>query len=200
MSTPSDPHQRCTARNQAGGQCKNPAVPGATVCRFHGGAAPQVQEAAQRRIAIAEARQAAVTLGLLIDISPEQALLDEVQRCAGMVAFYQARVEEIADAGFNSLVFGLTKSKIGGEDGGDTFEAKPSVWLQLLNEERDRLVRVCAAALRAGIEERRVKLAEQQGILVAAVVRRILTRLNLTDDQLALVPTVVPEELRTLTA
>ena len=45
-----------------------------------------------------------------------------------------------------------------------------------------------------------MKLAEQQGILVAAVVRRILTRLNLTDDQLALVPTVVPEELRTLTA
>jgi hypothetical protein len=200
MSTPSGPHQRCTARNQAGGQCRNPAVPGATVCRFHGGAAPQVQEAAQRRIALAEARLAAETLGLLIDISPEQALLDEVQRAAGMVAFYQARVEEIADGGFNSLVFGLTKSKIGGEDGGDTFEAKPNVWLELFNGERDRLVKVCAAALRAGIEERRVKLAEQQGILVAAVIRRILTRLNLSDEQAALVGTVVPEELRALTA
>lgn len=200
MSIPSDPKRRCKGHNRKGGQCGNSAVPGALVCKRHGGAAPQVQAAAQRRVAIAEARQAAETLGLLIDISPEQALLDEVQRCAGMVAFYQARVEQVADGGFEQLVFGLTKSKIGGEDGGDTFEAKPSVWLQLLNEERDRLVRVCAAALRAGIEERRVKLAEQQGILVAAVVRRILTRLNLSEDQLALVPTVVPEELRTLTA
>lgn len=200
MTLPTDPKRRCKARNRQGNQCGNPAVPGALVCNRHGGAAPQVREAGLRRIAAAEARLAAETLGLLIDISPEQALLDEVQRAAGMVGFYQARVEEQAEGGFQSLVFGLTKSKIGGEDGGDTFEAKPSVWLQLLNEERDRLVRVCAAALRAGIEERRVKLAEQQGILVAAVIRRILTRLNLSDAQAALVSTVVPEELRALTA
>ena len=200
MSLPPDPKQRCTARNQSGGQCKNPPVAGTTVCRFHGGAAPQVREAGLRRIAMAEARQAAETLGLLIDISPEQALLDEVQRAAGMVAFYQARVEEVADGGNDQLVWGHTKSKMGGDDEGETWEAGPVVWLQLFNEERDRLVKVCAAALRAGIEERRVKLAEQQGILVAAVIRRILVRLNLTDIQQGLVATVVPEELRALTA
>lgn len=200
MSLPTDPKRRCTARNRQGKQCGNPPVPGALVCRRHGGAAPQVQEAGLRRIAVAEARLAAETLGLLIDISPEQALLDEVQRAAGMVAFYQARVEELVDGGFHSLVFGMTKQKFGGDDAGETFEAAPSVWLQLFNAERDRLVRVCAAALKAGIEERRVKLAEQQGILVAAVIRRILTRLNLTDEQAALVGTVVPEELRALTA
>lgn len=72
--------------------------------------------------------------------------------------------------------------------------------MQLFNEERDRLVKVCGAALRAGIEERRVKLAEQQGILVAVVIRRILTRLKLNEAQLGLVATVVPEELRALTA
>ena len=149
---------------------------------------------------MAEAKQAADALGLLIEISPEQALLDEVQRCAGMVAFYQARMEEQAAVSFDDLVWGHTKSKLGGEDAGETYEAKPSVWLLLWNEERDRLVKVCAAALRAGIEERRVKLAEQQGILVAAVIRRILTRLNLNETQLGLVATVVPEELRALTA
>lgn len=191
---------RCTANAKSGGRCKNPVVPGTTVCRFHGGAAPQVRDAGLRRIAMADAKQAAEQLGLLIEITPEQALLDEVQRCAGMLAFYQARVEEIADTGVNSLVWGLTKVKVGGEDGGETFEAARSVWLQLFNEERDRLVKVCAAALRAGIEERRVKLAEQQGILVAAVIRRILTRLNLNEAQLGLVATVVPEELRALTA
>lgn len=191
---------RCTANAKSGGRFKNPVVPGTRVCRFHGGAAPQVREAGLRRIAMADAKLAAEQLGLLIDISPEQALLDEVQRCAGMLAFYQARVEELADVNTNSLVWGLTKVKVGGEDGGETFEAARSVWLQLFNEERDRLVKVCAAALRAGIEERRVKLAEQQGILVAAVIRRILVRLNLNEAQQGLVATVVPEELRALTA
>ena len=199
MTLPTDPKQRCTARNQTGNQCKNPAVPGATVCRFHGGAAPQVIAAAQRRIALAEAQKAAETLGLLIDISPEQALLDEVQRCAGMVAFYQARVGEIAADSFNGLVWGRTREKHGGDDYGTTEEAKPNIWLQLFNEERDRLTRTCAAAIRAGIEERRVKLAESQGALIAGTIRRILVRLNLSDDQQVLVGTVVPEELRALT-
>lgn len=45
-----------------------------------------------------------------------------------------------------------------------------------------------------------MKLAEQQGILVAVVIRRILTRLKLNEAQLGLVATVVPEELRALTA
>ena len=191
---------RCTAHNQSGNRCKNPAVPGATVCRFHGGAAPQVQAAAQRRLALHEAEEAARTLGLLIDISPEQALLDEVQRCAGMVAFYQRQVEQIANVSAQDLVWGRTKEKVGGEDSGTTYESGSNAWLVLFNQERDRLTRVCAAAIKAGIEERRVKLAEQQGILVAAVIRRILTRLNLSDDQAALVSKVVPEELRALTA
>ena len=39
----SEPTTRCTAHSkQTGAQCKNPAIPGGTVCRFHGGAAPQV--------------------------------------------------------------------------------------------------------------------------------------------------------------
>lgn len=188
MTLPTDPKDRCTAHNQSGSQCKNPAVPGATVCRFHGGAAPQVKAAAQRRLALADAHLAAETLGLLVDVSPEQALLDEVQRCAGMVAFYQRQVELLAEVNVEKLVpkgpFGQYRSE----------------WVKLFNEERDRLTHTSAAAIRAGIEERRVQLAEQQGQLVAAVIRRILTRLNLTDDQASLVATVVPEELRALTA
>lgn len=33
---------RCIARNRSGGQCKNKAIVGATVCRLHGGATPKV--------------------------------------------------------------------------------------------------------------------------------------------------------------
>jgi hypothetical protein len=47
-----------------------------------------------------------------------------------------------------------------------------------------------------GIEERRVRLAEAQGSLMNDVIRRILARLSLNTDQSALLPVVVPEELR----
>lgn len=43
---------QCTAMSkQAKRRCKQPAIPGGTVCRFHGGAAPQVRQAAKDRIA-----------------------------------------------------------------------------------------------------------------------------------------------------
>jgi len=43
--------QRCHARSKTTGQqCKQAVVPGATVCHYHGGAAPQVKEAARERL------------------------------------------------------------------------------------------------------------------------------------------------------
>ena len=147
--------------------------------------------------------RSATQLGLKIDTSPQQALLDEVQRAAGMVAYYGAQVERIAEQDPNRLVNGVTRveTREGFQAGKvSTAEAIPSVWLRLWNEERDRLARVAAAAMKAGIEERRVQLAEAQGALIADVIRRILGRLNLSSDQQALVGEVVPQELRALTA
>lgn len=40
----------CTATARSGQGCRQPAIPGGTVCRFHGGSAPQVREAARRRL------------------------------------------------------------------------------------------------------------------------------------------------------
>ena len=47
---------RCvaTSRTQGGDRCKNPAVPGATVCRFHGGATQHVRKKAALRLAALE--------------------------------------------------------------------------------------------------------------------------------------------------
>lgn len=46
----SDPMEgRCTATNRKGARCGKAPIPGGTVCRLHGGAAPQVKlKAAQR--------------------------------------------------------------------------------------------------------------------------------------------------------
>jgi hypothetical protein len=52
---------QCKARSKgSGSQCRRQAVPGATVCRFHGGAAPQVRNAAQARLALEQALDPAI--------------------------------------------------------------------------------------------------------------------------------------------
>lgn len=209
-----DPKKRCTARSkQTGEQCGAARVPGATVCRWHGGGAVQVKTKAAERLAEQQAAAAALRFAVPVDTTPEQALLDEVKRAAGLVAFYQARVVEIDEAERGALIWGITKEKLGGDDEGQTSEAAPNVWLQLFNQERDRLVRVAAAAIKAGIEERRVKLAESQGEMVAMVLRRVLDQMlttvlgaapanseTITTAWVEMVNEVVPRELRALSA
>lgn len=41
---------RCTATNRQGARCGKPPIKGGTVCRMHGGAAPQVQQKAMDRL------------------------------------------------------------------------------------------------------------------------------------------------------
>jgi hypothetical protein len=188
--------QRCTATNKESGErCRRKHITGGKVCRSHGGNAKQNRAAAGQRTADKKARALVATYGLPIDIAPDQAILDEVHRTAGHVAWLERQVHALTEG---ELVWGITRVKEGGEDRGTTEEAVPNALLRLYNEERDRLVRVCTAALKAGIEERRVKLAERDGALIAEVIRAILDDLKLTSKQWALVSTVVPQHLRAL--
>ncbi|MFC8732164.1 hypothetical protein ACFT5B_06880 [Luteimicrobium sp. NPDC057192] len=162
---------------------------------MHGAASPRARDAAQRRLAEQEAARQVATLGLPVDITPTDALLQEVQWTAGHVQWLRGKVAELEE---QDLVWGQTKVKEGGDDRGTTEEAKPSIWYVLYEAERKHLVTVCTAALKAGVEERRVRLAEQQGDLVALAITRILAALDLTPDQQARVPEVVPRELRVI--
>lgn len=201
-------HPGCTSHTKNGpntGQpCRRRCAPG-EVCPSHGGSAPQVRAARARRRDKAAAAKAVATLGLPLDITPTDALLEEVRWTAGHVHWLRAKVQDLGelntgDTTGHSLVWGETKSVTKGAGqwpGTDTTQsAGPSVWYQLYAKEREHLIAVASAALRAGVEERRVRLAEQQGDLVATVIRRILDSLNLTPTQLELVPVVVPRELR----
>lgn len=219
---------KCAAHRRDGAPCGRYAISGGTVCPSHGGAAPQARAAAARRLERARAEAAVITLGLPRDVSPTEALLEEVRWTAGHVEWLRGRVAELhpepthvattldgEDAGFEtpsgrgSLVWGTTKVKVGGDDAGTTQEAKPSVWYELYTRERAHLVKVSEAAIRAGVEERRVRLAEQQGALVAGVITRVLDGMlaaltqaglaaHLEQVWAAAVPVVVPRELRAL--
>lgn len=234
------PHPGCTGHKKneprKGEPCRRPCKPG-EVCNSHGGAAPQVRAARQAREREAEAARQVQTLGLPIDISPTDALLQEVQWTAGHVHWLRTKVQELEQQvthfasregeedeveffsrhpnhARHGLVWGKTKivdKGSGPAPGVDTTEtAAPSIWYVLYAQERDRLIAVCSAALRAGVEERKVRLAESQGDLVVAVIRRILDGLltallgaGLADTQLTTVWTtavaeVVPRELRAI--
>jgi hypothetical protein len=57
---------------------------------------------------------------------------------------------------------------------------------------------VTKAAISAGIEERRVRIAEAQGALVASVIRAILGDLDLSDEQQQKAAASVPRRLRAI--
>ncbi len=169
------------------------------MCPAHGGAAPQVKAAGQRRAAAELVRRATATYGLSVEVDPRDALLQEVHRTAGHVAWLAERVEAIAA---EDLVWGKVEEVDlpPGEnhDGGLRIKhaSAPNAWLKLYQEERRHLADVCKTAIAAGIEERRVQLAEQQGAMLAWAIRAILADLDLTPAQQALVPSVVPRHLR----
>lgn len=174
--------------------------PGTGRCKLHGGSTKNHNAHAIEE----QARGLVETYGRKVETTAVEALLDEVQWTAGHVAWLRDRVREIEaiesdpGSGEHPLVWGKTRRKTGGEDWGETEEAAPSIWLRLYRQERTHLVKVCSEAIRAGIEERRVRLAEQQGALVAQVIRAILTDLDLSAEQQARIPEIVPRHLRAL--
>jgi hypothetical protein len=169
-----DESRRCTAKSkQSGERCKRAAVVGATVCSMHGGKIPRVVAAAARR-------RAAATYGLPVDVNPLDALLEELRRTAGHVAWLGSVVADL-DEVMEATMFGLS----------------PSAWVKLYQHERTHLARVARDCLSAGVEERQVRIAEEQGRLVSDLIRRIITGIGM-DPNAPAVREVVHRELTLL--
>lgn len=159
---------KCTGTAKTTGKpCEAWAIRGGTVCVKHGGAAPQVKAAAARRAKEAAAKSAVVLYGLPVEVDPHTALLDELWRTAGHVAWLRAQIAGLEDAALHGPVGGETHPR-----------EEPHVWVRLYQEERRHLALVARDCIRAGIEERRVTLAEQQGVLIADAFRAFAVALG----------------------
>lgn len=189
----------CSAHKSGGGECAAHPIEGSSVCRVHGGSAPAVRAAAQRRVELEAARRQLATLGQPEAIDPAEALLQLIGWKYGEVKWLRARVQEVPE---DDLTWGRAQTDVGvGPEGPIdkvTEKASPSVWWSLLREAENQLADYAARALRAGVDERKVRLAEQQGHMVHAVMMAIFNRLALTPAQWALANTAAPEELRRL--
>lgn len=195
MANPMDPSQCRATSKRSGQRCKKPPMKGGTVCAMHGGKSPGALAAAQVRLERRKATLAVETFGLPREIDPHTALLEELHRTAGAVEWLGAIV---ADLKQNQITWGQKRRKTGGEDHGVTYEAGVNAWVAEWRAERKQLLEVSKTCIGVGIEERRVRIAEEAGRQLAGVIRAVLDRLDLTDEQRALSLVVVPEEFRAL--
>lgn len=192
--------------------CEAPAGDGTThpgygYCKWHGGNTESGRKAAARLAGAAYVEQFKADVLLfggdknLVDITPEQAILEEVRRAVAMVRFLE---QAIAKWQFDANPD--AKGGLGGLPGlvDETFKGNATFtdereWLLVYRAEREHAVKVARMAIDAGIAQRLVTIAEDQGRTLALAIRMVLDALNLTPDQIEMVPRVVPGILRQVT-
>lgn len=177
--------------------------PGTGGCKLHAGNAPGSVAAAQAEIA----RNAVQTLGAPVDVGPADALLQEIQRTAGHVAWLQHVISGMESG---ELVWGMTEEivepDITSKDGEaiitqttGKYRAEFSIWYKMYHQERRHLANACKMALDAGVNERIVRMYEQVGDTFVTMIENVLNAVGLTDEQRRAVPAAVVTELHRLT-
>lgn len=179
---------QCTATSSRSGQrCKRAPIDGGTVCATHGGRAPQVRAAAERRLlaqaveADAKAILAQEGLGPIED--PLQALAELASQARALMLAAGARVNALSSVRYESVT------------GTEQLRSE----MAILERAMDRTGRFLEVLQRLDYEGQRVRLAEDQGALVWDAVQRILDALGLTKEQRDLVPDVVQREFLAIT-
>lgn len=109
------------------------------------------------------------------DADPGEIVMQRIGTLAGHVRWLQARVESLTP---DELVWNRTRVKVGGQDNGMTEEARPHVWLELYQRWDQQLQRLCLEALRIGIREREVRLAEAMGATICTMIDGVLAELG----------------------
>lgn len=203
--------------------CKNWPIKGATVCRVHGGSAPQVRAHAAVRAEVMRwtvgdaTDDPAETLLRLITQSRARADLyagllqdayDAAERIAradaagdsSLTADARRDLDLVLSQGGVSALIGRTYGAAGKD--GDIYSTGEAVrgLAALEAAERDRCAGFCAKAITAGLADRMVRVAERQAETVAEAVRAAVVEAGLSEDVRASVLASVGRHLRALPA
>jgi hypothetical protein len=176
-----NPVNKCGAKTRGGKPCQRPAGSGTGHvgtgrCKLHGGASPQAELAG----AVQLARREATVMGSPLDVEPHVAILECIRIAAGEVRYASEQIAALTpDDAAGQVV--TTIERFGGENGGGSGPPALHIWIVARHQAMDRLVDYSKVAIAAGIEERRVKLAEQQGALLAQAIKGILAELGVGD-------------------
>lgn len=161
------PKRHCGARTRGGAKCKRPAGwgtdhPGTGKCKNHGGSSPSGKKAAAKQ----ELQDFMGAAAPLMDVDPIEALLYAVRRASGVAAYCRHRT---------TLV----------EPDDEVKDGELNIWPRLEMDALASLARFSKMALDAGVAERRVRLAERVGELIAQALEESLADVDLTTAQRA---------------
>lgn len=196
---------KCTAKSKRTGQpCNNRAMTGLTVCRMHGGAAKQARAAGLARVQQeklqSHVERALVRLGepaVSKDVDPVDEMLALIARKRAEVMWLREKVLGLEND--EELFWGVSKhvEGVGAQGPVDekTFEARKNIIYATFHEAEDQLARYTATAIRAGIEERQVRVTEQLADRIIGVLTTVRAALDLTSDQVILWDTAVERAL-----
>jgi hypothetical protein len=150
---------RCSAKSkQTGERCKQRPIPGGTVCRFHGGAAPQVEAAAD---------------ALVAELWPGLAGMEPVKDPVDLLARTAGAIEHMAE------VMGGRVNELQGKVAGGRDLTQLRAEVVLLDRLLDKLLKAGDGMARLGIAERHVELEQQRVVLVTAAFRAAVGVLQL---------------------
>lgn len=197
---------KCSAKSkQTGERCKQYAVKGGTVCRFHGGKAPQVKKAAEVRAAkiSAEAQAQRMLTRAGVDADPIEHLLESLHRAAALVEVWGAMVAELDDIAEREAAERETRGELGYEE-----DTNPKSPYELHVRSKDRLLaldrhgqagvhpyvteyqtalerraKFAKLCIDAGVAEREVRLYEQQVEIAHGAFEAGLAALELTEEE-----------------
>lgn len=192
--------------------CSKPPKGMTGLCRSHGANLPTIAAAGERKLALMSAQGEIATLMRECDI-PEQHPIDgllEVVRVAGsMMRLLTIKVGELSeDTEIREMVETVGKDifKTRLVVDNDAFwsldkdgQMVPHVYVQLLKIWTERYERACATALSAGIEERRIRLAEDTADTFFSALSKAIAQAGLTPEMRDALNTAMAQELRVRT-
>lgn len=174
-------------------------------CYLHGGNLPSHEQAAHKEMIVSNIA-ARRFYGGRRDIGPHEALAEEVQYTAGHVRWLRDTIRWLGgdpdSPKTDPLNSNFDENRLASLHQTTNMGLRPSVYLDLYERERKHLVHASKAAIDAGVAERTVKLAEDQGRLIATLINAILTdpTLALTPLQASEAPAVARKHLLALNA
>lgn len=188
VPAPSD-KRRCKARAKTSGQqCRRYAIPGGTVCRNHGGGAPQVQAAAARRL---EAQRLESDATAALAWLGERAITDPLDEL-GRLATESRALTTALGARVNALR-ALTEYDLK-----ETPHIKAEI--ELYERAMDRTHRMLDSLIKAGYMERQMKIAEDEATIIAGIMRRVFQQVGMTQAQQRKASVFLREEFAALEA
>lgn len=188
MNTPYVDYEPCTATTEKGRgpRCRRRPIAGGAVCTLHGGAAPQVRAAGALRVAT---RRIAAQAEAVLAHEGITAIDDPLDELGKLAAGSKALMEALG-ARVNSL------------QDLEHFDAKnsPAIKAEVQMYERavDRTHRLLDSLVKHGYAERQIQIQESEAILVAGVLRRVISALGLSAEQQREAQTLLASEFRAI--